>query len=68
MPRSDCFNSERVVFMNKFTSGLIAGGIIGAAGFAVAMSDKRSRRHVMREGRKAMKKAGHMVENVTDMF
>ena len=54
--------------MSKFTSGLIAGGIIGAAGLAVAMSDKRNRRQIMREGRKAIRKAGHMVENVTDMF
>ena len=67
MPRR-CINNERVFFMNKFTSGLIAGGILGAAGLAVAMSDKRNRRYMMREGRKAIRKAGHMVENVTDMF
>jgi len=54
--------------MNKFATGLIAGGILGAAGIAVAMSDKRQRRHVIRGGKKAFKRAGHLVENVTDMF
>ncbi|MCL2564920.1 MAG: YtxH domain-containing protein [Defluviitaleaceae bacterium] len=54
--------------MTKFTTGLIAGGLLGAAGIAVAMSDKRQRRHMLKGGRKAIKRAGHLVENVTDMF
>ena len=54
--------------MKKFTSGLIAGGILGAAGAAIAMSDRRQRKHVIKGGKKAFKRAGHLVENVTDMF
>jgi len=57
-----------VILVNKFTSGLIAGGLIGAAGLAMVMGDKRQRRQMMRGGRKMMKKAGHMMENMTDMF
>jgi len=52
----------------KFTTGLIAGGILGAAGIAVAMSDKRQRRHMIKGGKKAIKRAGHLMDNVTDMF
>ena len=54
--------------MTKFTTGLIAGGLLGAAGIAVAMSDKRQRKHMLKGGKKAIKRAGHLVENVTDMF
>ena len=54
--------------MNKFTSGLIAGGIIGAAGIAIVMSDRKQRKYVIKGGKKAIKRAGHLVENVTDMF
>lgn len=52
----------------KFSTGLIAGSILGAAGIAVAMSDRRQRRHVIKGGKKAIKRAGHLMENVTDMF
>ena len=52
----------------KFAAGLIAGGLLGAAGIAVAMSDRRQRRYVIKGGKKAIKRAGHLVENVTDMF
>ena len=54
--------------MNKFATGLIAGGILGAASIAVAMSDKRQRKHVIKGGKKAFKRAGHLMDNVTDMF
>jgi len=56
------------VFVLKFSTGLIAGSIIGAASIAVALSDKRQRRHVIKGGKKAFRRAGHLVENVTDMF
>lgn len=43
--------------MGKFTSGLIAGSALGAVGLAIAMSDKRTRRRMLRDGRKAVAKA-----------
>ncbi len=43
--------------MHKFTTGLIAGGIIGAAGLTYALSDKRSRKKLMREGKHMLRRA-----------
>ena len=54
--------------MNKFATGLIAGGILGAAGAAVALADRRQKRYVIKGGKKALKRAGHLMENVTDIF
>ena len=54
--------------MNKFGAGLLTGGILGAAGIAAIMSDKRQRKHVIKGSKKAFKRAGHIVDNVTDLF
>lgn len=54
--------------MSRFTNGLIAGSIIGAVGLTYAMSDRRTRKRMMRDGRRAMNKANSMIDNVTDMF
>jgi len=59
---------EGVVILNKFATGLIAGGILGAAGAAVALADRRQKRYVIKGGKKALKRAGHLMENVTDIF
>lgn len=47
--------------MGKFTSGLIAGGALGAIGLAIAMSDKRTRRKMLKDGRKAINKANNFI-------
>ena len=54
--------------MHKFTTGLLAGGLIGVAGAAWAMSDNKTRRRLTRDGRRAMRKANAMFENVHDLF
>jgi len=54
--------------MKKFATGLIAGGIIGAVGVVAAMSDRRNRKYIVKNSKKAMKRAEDLVENVTDMF
>ena len=54
--------------MTRFATGLIAGGVIGAIGLGYAMQDKRMRRRVMRDGRRAMNKASDVMENITDIF
>jgi len=51
--------------MTKFTTGLIAGGIIGAVGLSYAMSDKRTRRRFARDGRRMVRKASGMFNHHT---
>ncbi len=54
--------------MNKFTTGLIAGSLIGFAGLSYAMNDKKTRKRMMSDGKKMAGKAGSLFENITDMF
>lgn len=54
--------------MNRFTRGLIAGSLVGAAGIVYAMQDRRTRSRVLRDGRKVMHKAGDIAENIADKF
>ncbi|MDR1914940.1 MAG: YtxH domain-containing protein [Clostridiales bacterium] len=54
--------------MRKFTSGLLAGSLIGAAGIALVMSGHRTRKHMARGGKRAMHKANAVLENMQDMF
>ena len=41
----------------RFASGFVAGSALGALGLAFAMSNKRTRRRMMRDGIKAVNKA-----------
>ena len=50
--------------MGRFTSGLIAGGALGAFGLAIALSDKRTRKRMMRDGRKAMHRANNFIHHM----
>jgi len=50
--------------LGKFASGLIAGGALGAIGLALAMSDKRTRKRMMRDGRKAINKANDFIHHI----
>ena len=50
--------------MGKFTSGLITGGALGAIGLAIAMSDKRTRKKMIKDGRKAMNKANSFIHHI----
>lgn len=40
--------------MSRFTGGLIAGSAIGALGLAFALSDKRTKRRILKDGRRAV--------------
>ena len=51
-----------------FAAGLIAGGILGAAGLTIALRDNRIRKRLARDSKKLMNTAGDAVENITDMF
>lgn len=54
--------------MNKFTGGLLAGGLIGAASVALVMSDSKTRKRVARDGKRATRKANAVFENIHDLF
>ena len=43
-------------------TGFIMGGVLGAAGLALALSDRGTRKHIAKSGSKAMKKAGKLMD------
>lgn len=51
-------------FMHKFATGLIAGGILGAVGLGMAMSDKRTRRQMTKDTKKMIDKANDMLHKL----
>jgi len=46
--------------MGKFSNGLIAGSAIGALGVVIALSDKRTKRKMIRDGRRAVHKVNRL--------
>lgn len=50
--------------MNKLTTGLIAGGILGAVGLTVAMGDKKMRKTVSQDSKKMMNKANRVLNKM----
>lgn len=50
--------------MHKFATGLIAGGILGAVGLGMAMSDKRTRRQMTKDTKKMIDKANDMLHKL----
>ena len=54
--------------MNKFAAGLLAGGLIGAASVAWALSDNKTRKRMTKEGKRALRKANAMFGNTHDFF
>lgn len=51
--------------MKKFTTGLVAGGIMTALGVSYMMNDKKSRKKMIRNGKKMAVRAEHLFN---DMF
>ena len=49
--------------MGTLAKGLIAGSAIGIIGLAFAMSDKRTRRTLMKNGERVMDKAHKFIEH-----
>ena len=56
------------LLMNRFSSGVLAGGLLAAAGMCWLMSDGKTRRRMIRGRRKAMRKTEDLINNVSDMF
>jgi len=54
--------------MGKFSTGFIAGSVIGAIGLGYIIRDKRARKRLAKDTRKLAKQCVNAVENVTDMF
>ncbi len=50
--------------MGKFTTGMVAGGVLMAMGAFMAMSDKKTKRKMKRYGRKL---ANHATNLMADM-
>ena len=42
--------------MGKFSSGLVAGSAIGALGLIIALSDKRTKRRMLKDGKRVVGK------------
>lgn len=53
--------------MQKFAKGMILGGLVGAAGLTYAMSDRKTRKRIMRDGKKMLNKAEDMAERMDIM-
>jgi hypothetical protein len=52
--------------MNKFSTGLIVGSMIGAAGLVAILSDKKSRHKLENSGSKLLNKTTDMINDVTN--
>lgn len=53
--------------MRKSTVGLITTAVVSGLGLTYAMSDKRMRNKMAKDGKKMLDKAGHMMSKM-DMF
>ena len=53
----------------KFASGLLGGvtvGLLVGMGFTISATDKKQRRRMLRDGKRAVRKAGHYVHDIFD--
>ena len=54
--------------MDKMALGMLTGGLLAAVGVGIMMNDKRTRRRVVRNGRRALRKTEHFLHGVGDLF
>ena len=52
--------------MKSFTTGLIAGSIAAVAGMGYILSDKKTQKKLMKNGKKMAYKAEDFIGNITD--
>ena len=50
--------------MNRFTTGMIVGSIVGAVGVMMKDTDKKSRRKMLKSSKKAMRKASAIMDDI----
>lgn len=61
-------NKKEVFSMNKFSTGLMVGGILGVAGLTAMLSDKKNRRKLENSGSKLLNKTSDIITDVTNSF
>ena len=54
--------------MNRFATGILAGGVLGAIGMGWLMSDGKTRRRIIRNHRRATRKTEDLLNGVSDIF
>jgi len=54
--------------MSRFASGLLGGIAVGLIIGAGAMTDEGDRRRMKRESRRALRKAGHFIDDIKSNF
>jgi len=55
--------------MSRFTSGLIGGLAVGLMlGASIHMTDEKHRRRMVRDSRRALKRAGHVFDDFKKSF
>ncbi|MCL2189846.1 MAG: YtxH domain-containing protein [Defluviitaleaceae bacterium] len=55
--------------MHRFTGGLVSGIAVGiAVGMGIALSDDKYRHRMAKDGRRAMRKANHLFDDIREMF
>jgi hypothetical protein len=52
------------MIINKFTAGMVLGGVAGVMGFRMMSTNKRGRRKMMKNGRRMIEKAGDMIDGL----
>ena len=52
--------------MNKFTMGMVAGGIVTVASLGYMAQEKRTAKRMVRKGKKMASKAEHAAQNLMD--
>ncbi|NLM13422.1 MAG: hypothetical protein GX209_06715 [Epulopiscium sp.] len=52
------------MMLNKFTAGMVLGGVAGVMGFKMMTTNKRGRRKMMKNGRRMLEKAGDLLDEL----
>ena len=54
--------------MNRFATGILTGGVLGAIGMSWLMADNKTRRRMVKGHRRAMRKTEDLLNGVSDIF
>jgi len=52
------------MMLNKFTAGMVLGGVAGAMGVKMMTTSKRGRRKMMKNGRRMLEKATDLLDEL----
>ncbi len=54
--------------LRHFSTGLLAGGMLAAVGLTIALSDDRTRKRLTKNSKRAVHRAGDLINTVADKF